>query len=80
MKKYTAKISKKGQIAIPKKIRDQLSTDFVEIELKKDKIILSPVKSVLELGGSLKSYAKKRDREKEKNAWEKHVKEKFSGS
>ena len=53
----TAKITSKGQITIPKKIRMLFSTSIVEFSTTADnKVILSPVISV---GGSLSKYSKK---------------------
>ena len=50
-----AKITSKGQVTIPKKIRDFLSSEIVEFKIEKNDVIVRPVKSV---GGSLKRYAK----------------------
>lgn len=52
----TAKITSKGQVTIPKKIRDLLKSNTVEFELISGNIVIKPVKSV---GGSLIGYAKK---------------------
>ena len=52
----TAKITKKGQVTVPKKIRDFLSSNIIEFEIIDDKVIIKPVKSV---AGSLRKYAKK---------------------
>ena len=53
----TAKITRKGQVTIPKEMRDVLQSDVVEFEkIGNDKIIIKPVKSV---AGSLKKYSKK---------------------
>jgi AbrB family looped-hinge helix DNA binding protein len=52
----TAKITSKGQVTIPKEIRDMLKTDVVEFRLVKGNVIIKPVMSV---GGSLQKYAKK---------------------
>ena len=59
-----------------------MDTDILEIEMRKTEIILKPISSIFEIGGSLKKYAKKLStKEKnEKTAWEKHVKEKFTRS
>jgi len=51
----TAKITSKGQITIPRKIRDVLKTSTIEFEVIKGGVLIRPVSSV---GGSLKSYAK----------------------
>ena len=52
----TARISSKGQITLPKAIRDKLQTDTINIVMDNDTIRLEPVKDV---GGSLKDYARK---------------------
>ncbi len=53
----TAKITRKGQVTIPKEMRDILQSDVVEFEkVGNDEIVIKPVKSV---GGSLKKYTKK---------------------
>lgn len=49
----TAKITSKGQITIPKKIRQMIKGDVVEFEVNEGKIVLKPVTSV---GGSLSKY------------------------
>ena len=78
MKKYKIKISSKGQIAIPKKIRDQWGTYYVEMELKDDELILRPAPSILELGGILKEHVTDASqKEKESGAWEAHVRAKY---
>ncbi|MDP2754659.1 MAG: AbrB/MazE/SpoVT family DNA-binding domain-containing protein [Nitrospirota bacterium] len=50
------KITRKGQVTIPKEIRDLLGSDIVEFELTDGNIVVKPVKSV---AGSLHGYAKK---------------------
>lgn len=52
----TTKITSKGQVTIPKEIREVLNTDVVEFKLVKGNVIIKPVMSV---GGSLQKYAKK---------------------
>ncbi len=53
----TAKITRKGQVTIPKEMRDILQSDVVEFEkMGNDEIVIKPVKSV---GGALKKYTKK---------------------
>ena len=79
------KISKKGQIAIPKKIREKLKSDILEIEYSDGNVVLKPVETVLTLGKSLQKYAKNAAEKKRLNkesdeAWENHVKEKFGSS
>ena len=51
----TIKITRKGQITLPKQIRDFLGSQTVELERIGDAVLMRPVKSV---GGSLSRYAK----------------------
>lgn len=51
----TAKITSKGQVTIPRKIRDVLKSDTVEFEVVESGVLIRPVSSV---DGSLSSYAK----------------------
>jgi AbrB family looped-hinge helix DNA binding protein len=51
----TAKVTSKGRVTIPKKVRELLKSDIVEFEIVDETVILKPVKSV---GGSLSKYAK----------------------
>jgi len=51
---YTATITSKGQITIPRLVRQALKTTTVEIEIKGEEVILRPVQSV---AGSLARYA-----------------------
>ena len=65
-----AKITSKGQVTIPKKMRDMLGSDVVRFRIENEKIVLEPVR---DLGGVFKRYAKglipfKEERE---IAWEK---------
>jgi bifunctional DNA-binding transcriptional regulator/antitoxin component of YhaV-PrlF toxin-antitoxin module len=47
-------ISFKGQITLPKKVRDILATNTVKLEITDDnKVVLLPIKNV---GGSLSAY------------------------
>ena len=64
-----SRLTKKGQVTIPKKIRDRLKSDTVVFEILGDHVIIKPVKSV---AGALQKYARasipfKEVREK---AWE----------
>ncbi len=52
---YTAKITSKGQITIPRAIRETLKSDVVEFQLAEDKVVLKAVRSV---GGALRTYSK----------------------
>jgi AbrB family looped-hinge helix DNA binding protein len=51
----TAKITSKGQVTIPRKIRDVLKSNTVEFEVVDGNVVVRPVSSV---GGSLSSYVK----------------------
>lgn len=52
----TVKISSKGQITLPKAIRDALKEDIVQVVFDKNGVHIVPVPSA---AGSLKRYAKK---------------------
>ena len=84
MSSITVKISDKGQIVIPKKIRDKIKTRNMEIEFVRNRIILKPAPSLIELAGSLKEDSadvqKLSAKEMKDRAWEEHVKEKYSHS
>ncbi len=64
------KISSKGQITIPKRIRELLGSNMVRFKVIEGKIILEPVRDV---GGIFKKYVKKpMSPEKEREiAWQK---------
>ena len=49
------KLTKKGQVTVPKKIREQLKSDTVLFEVLDGIVIIRPVKSV---AGALQKYAK----------------------
>ena len=65
-----AKITSKGQITIPKKIRGILKTDMVRFKVEGDRIVLEPLRDV---GGIFRGYVKKYlSHKKEREiAWEK---------
>ena len=52
----TIKISSRGQIVIPKSIRDFLHSEYVRFETKGQEVIMHPIGSVK---GALKKYASK---------------------
>lgn len=52
---HTIKITSKGQITIPKEVRDFLNTDMVTFEIKDDQVLMKPLDKV---GGILKAYQK----------------------
>ena len=64
-----SRLTKKGQVTIPKKIRDKLKSDAVVFEILDDNVIIKPVKSV---AGVLQKYAKALTpfKEARENAWE----------
>jgi AbrB family looped-hinge helix DNA binding protein len=49
------KITSKGQVTIPKEIREKLKTNAVYFEMKDDMIMVKPVRDA---AGSLREYAK----------------------
>lgn len=58
---YTVSITSQGQISIPAKLRRELglgSGKKALVSVKEDKIIVEPVKDLLELRGSLKTNKK----------------------
>lgn len=65
-----SKITKKGQVTIPKEIRDYLKTDVVRFRIIEGRVVVEPVR---DLGGIFRRYVKKSiPFEKERElAWEK---------
>lgn len=53
-----SKITRKGQVTIPKKIRNILRSQVVEFVVTDSGVLIKPVENV---GGSLSHYAKKSD-------------------
>ena len=51
---YIVKITRKGQITIPARIRKKLGTNIVEITIREGEVVIRPVKK---LGGALHKYA-----------------------
>ena len=70
----TAKVTSKGQVTIPKEIRDYLDSQVVEFEIEKDKVIIQAVRRV---AGELKRYANPDLIPQEKTAWKKAVKDSY---
>jgi AbrB family looped-hinge helix DNA binding protein len=74
----TTKITRKGQVTIPKKVREKLNSEVIEFDIMEDNnVVLRPVKSV---AGSLRSYAKRElgsFREIREKVWEKVVRERY---
>jgi AbrB family looped-hinge helix DNA binding protein len=61
-----ARVTRKGQVTIPKRVRDVLQTQEVEFVLEDDTVILRGSRSVR---GSLSQYADPRARRAEEGAW-----------
>ncbi len=73
----TAKITKKGQVTIPRKIRERLDSQVIEFAIVGNNIVIRPVKSV---AGSLRSYSKKGAvafKEAREKAWDEAVRERY---
>jgi len=73
----TAKITKKGQVTIPQKIRERLNSEVIQFDIVEDNVVIRPVKSV---AGSLSSYAKKGlvpFKEAREKAWEEVIRERY---
>jgi AbrB family looped-hinge helix DNA binding protein len=73
-----AKITRKGQVTIPKEIRQALKTNAVYFELKGEDVLMKPVPDA---AGSLKEYAgraqtKSSMSELKEIAWEEAIREK----
>jgi AbrB family looped-hinge helix DNA binding protein len=70
----TAKVTSKGQVTIPKEIRDRLDSEMIEFEIEGDRVIIRPVRRT---AGVLKRYADSDLISREDNAWERAVKNKL---
>jgi bifunctional DNA-binding transcriptional regulator/antitoxin component of YhaV-PrlF toxin-antitoxin module len=51
----TVKITRKGQVTLPRRIRDFLKSDVIEFAVIDDRVVVIPVDSA---AGSLSEYAK----------------------
>ncbi len=74
----SVKITRKGQVTIPKEIRRKLNAGAVYFEVKNDDIIMKPVRDV---AGSLSEYARNAKpavsmKQMKDKAWEEAVREK----
>ncbi len=72
-----AKITRKGQVTIPQKIREKLNSEVVEFTVLDDQILLRPVRSI---AASLTEFSKKSRlsfREAREKAWEEAVQERY---
>lgn len=72
------KITRKGQVTIPKKIREKLKANAVYFEVEKDTVMVKPVRdaagSLREYAGSVKQSGSVR--QMKERAWEAAVREK----
>ncbi len=71
----TAKVSSKGQITLPKPVRDLLQSDFVRLVIENGAVRLE---AVPDLAGSLARYAQGRPVENERDAaWEAELRDRY---
>ena len=83
MKQSASKLTVKGQVTIPKKIRDDLKVapgDSVLFVRKGKDIVLKPVKTLLDCKGTVKSPEKIGDWEDVRRKAREHVVRKVLGS
>jgi len=76
----TAKITKKGQVTIPQKIREKLNSKVIEFDIVENTVVVRPVKSV---AGSLSSYTSKKlipFREAREKAWDEVIRERYGAT
>ena len=72
-----AKITQKGQVTIPRKIRDKLKSEVIEFAIVKDQVVIRPLLSV---AGSLRAYGKKESipfKEAREKAWGEIARERY---
>ena len=68
----TAKVTSKGQVTIPKEIRELLDSDVLEFEVENERVILRPTKRV---AGKLRSYGNSARVQEEPSAWRSAVRD-----
>lgn len=59
---FITTVTQKGQITLPKKVRDKLGIDIyskVYLQIEDDKISIKPAEDILDLAGRLKPKIKK---------------------
>ncbi|PIR43786.1 AbrB family transcriptional regulator [candidate division WWE3 bacterium CG10_big_fil_rev_8_21_14_0_10_32_10] len=62
MKEFTTTVTQKGQVTIPKKMRDALGIEkygMVKVIKKRNYIKLKPITDIVEMAGFLDKYIKK---------------------
>jgi AbrB family looped-hinge helix DNA binding protein len=69
-----ARVTRKGQVTIPKDIRDVLGSQEVEFVLDQDTVIVRPARSAR---GMLATYADSQARDAEQGAWQQAVTEAY---
>lgn len=72
------KITRKGQVTIPKEIRERLGATSIYFEVQGDEVLVKPVRDA---GGSLKEFAANATphrsmKQRRDQAWEEAVREK----
>jgi len=72
MQMITKKITSKGQVTIPRYIREKLGSDYIKFEIEGNQILIRPV---VPARGSLSAYADPHKREHERDAWARAVAE-----
>jgi AbrB family looped-hinge helix DNA binding protein len=73
----TAKITQKGQVTIPRKVREKLNSEIIEFDIVGDTVLIKPVRSV---AGSLRAHSDKGPHsfgQVREEAWGEVVKEKY---
>ncbi|MDQ7010718.1 MAG: AbrB/MazE/SpoVT family DNA-binding domain-containing protein [Mariprofundaceae bacterium] len=72
----TAKVSSKGQITLPKAVRDFLHADILRVVIEDGEVRIRPVRNV---AGSLKRYARKEIpmEQAREEAWDQVAHEKY---
>ena len=82
MEVVKSKISSKGQIVIPKKFRETLKSDYIELVKEGDKLFIREAKPLENLAGCFSDYAKnyslEQEKEMGKEAWKNHAISKYS--
>lgn len=52
----TATITSRGQVTLPRRVRDAINSRFIEFDVRDDGVLVRPVRSV---AGGLAAYARK---------------------